>query len=376
MRSEKIRSAGNGSFAKYAASAVALAAGAGILIFPKAVSAAVGEAIRDCLESVIPSLFSFTALALWLQRSGIYRVALRFLTYPLSKLLRMDEELCAVFVLANIGGFPTGVKLLSELVDSGRLTRQDAGRMLCCCFGSGPSFVIGIVGLRVFDSVGAGLLLFTACFASSLLMAAIVRLRGEIALKNAQKCAENAKKCAENAQKCAAEYDLSAACFIDAVVGSARVMFTVCAMIVGFAALTALLREIGVMGLAARLFPNESVPESILEITRIKRIALSNAALPVCAALLSFGGLCVHLQITALGRGIPMRDFILSRVPAMAMAAAFALPFSRKFASANVPVLAVHDTIEVFTKNGILSLCVLFMCVILLIDIAAARRKK
>ncbi len=360
MKNEILRSGKKHSAGEYIAAALGLAAAVGLLAFPKAVSGAVRESIADCLEVVIPSLFSFTALALWLQKSGIYRVALRFLTFPLSKLLRMDEELCAVFVLANIGGFPTGVKLLSELVDSGRLTRSDAGRMLCCCFGSGPSFIIGIVGLRVFDSIGAGFILFAACFASSMLMAAFVRMRGKISLK----AAENASG-----------YDLSSECFISSVIGSAKVMFTVCVMIVGFSAVTALLRETGVFGLTARIFPSENVLAAALEITRIKGIAPSNAALPLCAALLSFGGVCVHLQISALGRRIPLRDFMFSRVPAVAVSAVFALPFSRKFMAADIPVLALQEGVKVFTKNGILSLCVVLMCVILLLETAAKRKK-
>lgn len=358
MKSKEIR--GAHSLFKYFAAVAALAAAVGLLAFPKAVSGAVKGAISDCLEVVIPSLFAFTALALWLQKSGIYRVALRFVTFPLSKLLRMDEELCAIFVLANIGGFPTGVKLLSELVQGGRLSRADAGRMLCCCFGSGPSFIIGIVGLRVFDSIGAGFILFAACFASSLLMAAIVRARGEIVLRKTDNSG----------------FDLSADCFISSVVGSAKVMFTVCAMIVGFSAVTALLREIGALGLVARLFSSADILEAALEITRIKGIAPSNSALPLCAALLSFGGVCVHLQISALGRGIPMRGFMLSRVPAVAAATIFAFPFSRKFAVADIPVLAPQDSVEVFTKNGILSLCVFFMCVILLLGTESAHRKR
>ena len=142
---------------------------------PKMTAAAVGGAVSDCLEIIVPSLFAFTALSIYLQKSGLYRVALRPLTFPLSKLLRMDEELCAVFVLANIGGYPVGVRLLSELVENGRLSDKDAGRMLCCCFGSGPSFVVGIAGMCVFDSAAAGLMMFAACFLSSLMMAAIVR---------------------------------------------------------------------------------------------------------------------------------------------------------------------------------------------------------
>lgn len=352
MKNKRSFSVKKHSAGEYIAAFIGAAAAVGLLIFPKAAAAAVRESIADCLEVVVPSLFSFTALSLWLQKSGVYRVALRFLTYPLSKLLRMDEELCAVFVLSNIGGFPTGMKLLTQLAESGRLSRKDAGRMLCCCFGSGPSFIVGIVGLRVFDSVGAGFILFLACFASSLVMAAIVRAAGEIVLRKAEERG----------------FDLGADCFISSVVGSAKVMFTVCVMIVGFSAVTALLREIGALGLMEHLFPSGDVLAAALEITRIKGIAPSNAALALCAALLSFGGVCVHLQLAALGKGIPMRDFMFSRVITAAISAAFALPFSRKFSAADMPVLASHESVEIFTKNGILSLCVLLMCAVLIWD--------
>ena len=134
---------------KYLLAALALFAGAGIVLFPGELSEAVRGSVGGCLEVVIPALFAFTVLAVYLQRSGLYRVILKPLTVPLSKLLRLPEELCAVFLLSNIGGYPVGAKLLTGLVRSGRLRRGDASRLLCCCYGSGPSFVIGTAGMQV-----------------------------------------------------------------------------------------------------------------------------------------------------------------------------------------------------------------------------------
>lgn len=323
---------------------------------PKLVSAAVGGAVADCLEVIVPSLFAFTALSIYLQKSGLYRAALRPLTLPLSKLLRMDEELCAVFVLANIGGYPVGTRLLSELVSSGRLTAKDAGRMLCCCFGSGPSFVVGIAGMCVFQSAAAGLVLFMACFLSSLAMAAIVRAGGEIKLVKADE-----------------RYDFRAETFVSSVTGSARVMFTVSVMIVGFSAITAVLRAVGVFGLFEKLFGSAEMFPAIMEITRIKDVFPTHYALPMCAALLSFGGVCVQLQIVALSKGIPLGKFFVSRVICAAFSVLLAMPFSRRFTAAEIPVIAPNVTTEPFTKNAVLSVCVLVMCGILL---ATARKSR
>lgn len=346
---------------KYLYCIIALTAAVLLIVNPAAASEAVRGSVGDCLETVIPSLFAFTVLAVYLQRSGLYRIALRPLTVPLSKLLRMDEELCAVFVLANIGGYPVGVKLLSELVRAGRLSERDAGRMLCCCFGSGPAFVVGIVGRRVFGSAGAGLALFGVCFAASLVMAAAVRVRGEIRL--------------EKSGGADGGFDLSAESFVGSVLSGARVMFTVCAMVVSFAAVTELLRTLGAYSAAESLFGDGAVFPALLEVTRIKSVSAAEHAFSLCAALLSFGGVCVLAQVAALADGIPLKRFIVSRAAAAVVSALIALPFSRLFAVLDTAVLAPNVTKIPFTGNAVLSLCVLAMCAILLCGDILARRQ-
>ncbi len=343
---------------KISQSLFALAAAMGLLIFPTAASQAVRQSVDDCLETVVPSLFSFSILAIWLQKSGVYRYSLRFLTFFLSKLLRMDEELCAVFVLANIGGYPTGIKLLSELVKSGRLSEKDAGRMLCCCFGSGPSFIIGIVGVGVFHSAKAGLVLFAACFASSLVMAVVVRLGGEIRLSG-----KNAVCGKENA----------AQCFVSSVSDGAGVMLSVCAMITAFSAVTALLEKAGLFAAAQHFGANTGVLSAVLEITRISKVAVTEYAMPLCAALLSFGGVCVQLQLCAVGGGIPLLRLWLSRIPAMIISAVLVMPFNGKFSAADVPVSAITANVEFFSANSIVSACVVLMCVIVIIEAEKCR---
>lgn len=316
---------------------------------PKAISEAVSASAASCLETVVPSLFAFTVLAVYLQKSGLYRTALKPLTFPLSKLLRMDEELCAVFVLANIGGYPVGAKLLSELVRKGRLSRKNAGRMMCFCFGSGPGFMIGIAGMKIFGSAGAGLALFGACFASSLLIAAFVRQRGEIA-----------------PESCENAYDLTAETFISSVTDAARTMFTVCAMIVGFSVIAALLRVAGVFSLFESLFGSAEIFPALLEVTRIGGLTPTDRALPTCAALLAFGGACVLMQIAALAKGVPLKSFLISRIFAVLISALIAMPFARLFPPEDIQTIADDASVIPFTKNAALSVCVLAMCGILL----------
>ncbi len=342
---------------KYILSVAAAAAAVMILINPALFGGAVGDAVRVCLEVMIPSLFAFTVLAVYLQNSGLYRIALKPLTKPLSWLLRLDEELCAVFLLGNIGGYPVGARLLCELVRQGRLSRRDGGRMLCFCYGSGPSFVISIVGMRVFGSAAAGAVIFAACFLSSLVIGVIVCRRGE-----------RIRLCEGGST-----YDLTGCCFVASVLAAARVMFTVCAMIAGFAIVTAAADITGLNDAAAGLFcslgtgeGSAAVLPSLLEISRVQGIAADAVcSAPLCGTLLSFGGVCVLLQVSAVTESrLPLKPFLLSRVPAMLMSAAFscaAIPWSTGSGAQCIPTSG-EITAQVFSVNAGMSVCVLIMC--------------
>ncbi len=346
---------------KYILSCVAAAAAIMILLNPAEIGGAVGGAVRTCLEVMIPSLFAFTVLSVYLQNSGLYRIALKPLTKPLSWILGIDEELCSVFVLGNIGGYPVGARLLSELVRSGRLSRSDGGRLLCCCYGSGPSFVISIVGGQVFGSAAAGGVIFAACFLSSLVIGICVCRGGRrIALSSG-----------------VAQYDISSGCLVGSVMAGAKVMFTVCAMITGFSVATAAADITGIMKLSAELFcsmgaggSSAHILPSLLEISRIQGIVPQGVfAAPLCGALLALGGVCVLLQIAAVtGGALPLKPFLISRLPAMLLSGALsgvAVPWCGEAGEVYIPTSGEIQP-QIFSVNAGMSMCVLIMCGILL----------
>ena len=347
--------------------AAILAAGAAVflLICPKTASQAASEAISACLEVIVPSLFSFSAVAIFLQKSGLYRVVLKPFSLVLSIILRMDEELCGIFLLANIGGYPVGISLIGALVAEKRLSEKDAARLMCCCFGSGPSFIIGIVGTGVFGSAAVGGVIFLACFLASVLVAVFVRTRGEFSLKPASKA-----------------LSLNSGTFVSSVNAAARAMISVCVMVVIFSVIAAALREIGLNALFEQLFAALGVGENsgrilpaLMEITRIKELSPTAHAPAICAALLSFGGVCVFLQIAALAGKIRLKRFLLSRIFAAALSGGIALLLSEFLAPFYIETIASPAGTEVFSKNAVLSLATLAMSGILLADSRLHSRK-
>lgn len=351
---------------KYVLAAMTAAAAVGILLRPGELSGAVGDAVAACLEVLIPALFAFTVLAVYLQQSGLYMTALAPLTKPLSLLLGIPGELCAVFLLANIGGYPVGARLLAQLVRSGRLSRRDAGRMLCCCYGSGPSFVIGTAGTVVFGSAAVGGVIYAACFLSSFIIAIFVCRTGErITLSGGE-----------------VRVDLTAECFVRSVDSGARVMYTVCIMSVAFSALTALLESVGVNRLTAELLGaagcggnSSRILPALLDVTRVREMIPSGEfAVPLCAGLLSFGGVCVIIQVLAVSGGsVPVRGLLVSRLPAAVLSAVLSLP-AGLMADASAAVYAANTgTAELFSVNAGLSVCVMAMAGMLILSFGKQR---
>ena len=126
-------------------------------------SAEIGEGIRKglylCSFSVIPALFPFMALSVFICKSSaadffdvLFKPVLRFLKIP--------QNCGGILLSAIIGGYPAAAKCINDLVICGGLDRKSAARLLCFCVNAGPSFLIGAVGIGVFGSIKIGFLLF------------------------------------------------------------------------------------------------------------------------------------------------------------------------------------------------------------------------
>ena len=151
-------------------------------------------------------------------------------------------------------------------------------------------------------------------------------------------------------------------------------------MITAFAAVTALLDAVGALRLAQAAFERLGAGEdagrilpALLEVSRTGELSGAGfASVPLCAGLLSFGGVCVLLQVAAVAGNIPLKRFLLTRPLAAALSAVFALPAGLipRAAAAAVPAGGAYP----FTGGAAASVCVLVMCGILLAGEDKARR--
>lgn len=248
----------------------------------------VGQAVREglalCAWSVIPSLFPFFVTVSLAVSCGLFD-ALRRLGLP---------QGAAVFLLGLIGGYPVGGRTIGELYRAGQLSRRRAARLLTFCNNAGPSFILSIVGGMVFGSSGAGLALYAIHTVSALAAGALL---GGFRREEEPLFTVSVQQ----------PPSLPAA-FVSAVGGAALAMVNVCAFVVFFLAVAALLRQLlpGLPGAALGL----------LELTGgVTALPCDAVGFCTAAALLGWGGLSVHCQTAAVleGTGIPMGRYLLAK---------------------------------------------------------------
>lgn len=331
------------------------------------ISTAITDAIRRCLEIIIPSLFAFMALSDLLIRTGTYRYVL-IPFYPIYRwILRMPQPVFFAFIMGNIAGYPVGIRILSMLVRQNTISQHDAARYACFCYAGGPAFAVGAVGGAVFGDIRIGLMLFLSCFAANF---AGAFLYGLFRKKN------TAGKTLPPHTHFRTD-DLTGA-----VESAARAMLMICAMIVFFAALLSILESTGIFALAARTFGctgnQEQLLRAVVEISYTAKLTgTPYALLPWIAAVLSFGGLCVHAQVASVCKNaFSLKLFWLTRPAFAALAGLAAHWLSPLFVPKTLPAAVSSPIFAVKTHSIVPSVCLIFMIILIFAQKRLVIRKK
>lgn len=84
------------------------------------------------------------------------------------------------FILSTLSGYPMGAKLICERHENGQINSKQAEKMLSFCSVSGPMFMLGTVGLAMFQSFKLGIIILISNIFASLINGIIYRGNNEI----------------------------------------------------------------------------------------------------------------------------------------------------------------------------------------------------
>lgn len=246
--------------------------------------------IQLCIETLIPALYPFFVLSI------VLTGALAGTSFPvfsfLGKLCALPPKCESIWIPAFLGGYPVGAQAVSSLYQSGKLSREEAQRMLGFCSNAGPAFLFGM-GTFVFSTAWMtwslwGIHILGAIWAAVLIPG-----------KNSQAPFRIEQK---------------ETSFSDAVFSAAKVMAKVCGWVVlmrvwiaflqrwilWLLPKTALVIVIGLLELSNGCYALMSISDESLRFI-------------LCAGFLGFGGICVALQTVSVTEGLSCKFYFLGK---------------------------------------------------------------
>lgn len=341
-----------------------------LVVYVRDITAATANSVRVCLEVIIPSLYAFMVISGFIVSSGLYAVLGRPFGWISRYIFRVPEEYFAVFLIGSVGGYPVGARLLADMCRNGKADADTAEHMLQYCYLAGPAFICGIAGVGLFSSIKIGMVIFSSIIGANFIFAALSGLGRKIPPKG----------------RTAAKLDLSADCLIGSVCSGAEGMISICAIIVFFSSVICILDKLNVIAAAASLVSKMSglryadsiaAVKAFLEISNISSLTKGDRSLiPLAAALLSFGGVCVTVQTAGFVRGVlSTKRFYLSRI--ILMITSYFL-CKMLIAAMNIDSVCViaPDTAAHRQNPPISAIFLLIMTILLLSNISIEKNKK
>lgn len=279
------------------------------LKYPKDIGQSVESSINRCMTLIIPSMFIFMCITTFITNSGLHRILGRPFRFIAENFFRIPMEGFAVFILSMIAGYPAGIKLVADSFKNGDITGEQARRMNCFCFSSGPAFISGTAAGILYPNTNAGLIIFLSVTAGNIITALIIGIKAPKVSKGANKHI----------------MPISTGSIIPSVKSASSAMIQMCIMIVAFGGLCCILKLTGILqfisvytGNILHKNSNEiyNIFMTFFEISNIVNLPEMNIPLmPVVAFLLSFGGICVLMQIIALSdENFSIKMFIRTRL--------------------------------------------------------------
>lgn len=258
-------------------------------------------------ELLLPSLLPCFALSGLLNRLGLSSA----LESPCAKLMGFFSQsgaVAAALLSGLLGGYPLGAATLVQLYESGGITKEDAEYALSFCDNTGPAFAVAALGSGALGSAALGLLLYAVQLFTALLVGFLFRRRAwESTLR---------KETAQSRSEAS-----FAAALSESVKSAMSSLLNVGAFVVFFAALLFVADEAGLFTLLSLplmeltgLEPGAcrtllwSVFELSGSVGYLRTLPRSPLSLAIASFALSWGGLCVQLQSTALTAPAGLRN--------------------------------------------------------------------
>ena len=275
-----------------------IAAATVLFLFPGISAKGAYNGIINCLETLIPSLFPFMTLTLFLTESGLYQRIFKIPASVLARLTGISSNYCSLFLLGMIGGYPSAAKNISTMCKKGEISEKTAEILICFCTNAGPSFLISAVGQKMFLSQSIGIILYVSSLLSSF---SLMFIYGKYITYS------------HNASNKTTYSPLSVS-LVKAVSGSCNAMTMICSFVILFSVIISFIPDFSQNNLIYK-----AMFLGIFEVTSASICAsydISLLNILIVSAICGWSGICIIFQISAIcsQAKISIKRFIGSRI--------------------------------------------------------------
>lgn len=329
--------------------ALIVAFSAGVIIFSGEVTESIFRSINVCLEIIIPSTFIFMVLSSYILSSGLYNILFRPLYYLIEKLIKADRYVISVFLLSLVGGYPVGFKLLKDLIAENKNYSEIVSFCATFCYCISPSFAVTMLGLGLFGSIEAGMIIYISNIITCFIIAVFYGNTHRLTVTVPEKQEPNTHH----------------GNLIESINSSVVSLAKMCSVIIFFNSVITVTECV-----CGKIMIN--IPPELKAVLEISNILSYNAplpsALPYISALASIGGICVIFQCKSLiDKSFSLNSFLISRLFSVIISY-ITTKIIMLFWDISVPSLYSGNSFYIFNfnSNKAATIFLLIMCIILM----------
>lgn len=130
-----------------------------LVVFSSTNLASAKEGLLLWVNSVVPTLFPFFVATELLNHTNFIPMIGKYLNKFMRPIFKVPGEGAYAFLMGLISGYPVGAKIVCHLRENGLCTKDEGERMLAFTNNSGPLFIIGTVGISLFNNQSVGIIL-------------------------------------------------------------------------------------------------------------------------------------------------------------------------------------------------------------------------
>ncbi len=299
-------------------------------------------------NTIIPSLLPLLIIFLLIMKTSAKDVLAKAFGFISGYLFNLPMVTLPAIFFGMIGGYPTGALMTAELFDNEEIDSTQAQTMLCFNFCGGCGFIITAVGCGILQNQSAGIILFVSCVISNTLIGTALSF--------------GKKRKIEKFYSYNESIGLSDA-MQSATSSAIQSVLNITAFVILFSAFNSII----------------TLPDFILPIVEITNgvCRKSSFSLPELSAYLSFGGLCIHMQLLPIILKCKMKysHFLMSRFVSALLSYCITKLLLLIFPLANDVFSNSDSRVAVFSSvNVALSFLMIAGCFVLVLDLNSKKR--